>query len=316
MKVRKIKLNPILSDEETADLAGVHLSVDYCKHLYTENVDVYCAQSGKCLAKFRKGVIPKKVQKSAYENLKGAAPALDNRGVAAGWDEELVQSVVKREGALGYVRDPGSLRFRLKLKDGTISKTNRAVPVNSGVIGYMDRNPRFPNCRQTAFNQKHFDKFKRAYPIIKCVDNLYAELMPKEYALQRSEADRTSKDYVIKNTAFTTVTVNSNWQTAVHTDKGDFEQGFGNLVALRAGEFKGGYFVLPKWGFGFDLRNGDILLADVHQWHGNTPIIKVDKGAVRLSLVMYYRKNMIYCGTADQELEIVKNRKRGQKING
>lgn len=202
------------------------------------------------------------------------------------------------------------------MKDGSLSKTNRAVPVKSNIIGYMDRNPRFPNCRQTSFNEKQLQNFKKAYPIIKCVDKYYAKLMPEKYALQRSEADNTSKDFVIKNTAFTTVTVNKNWQTAVHKDKGDFENGFGNLIALRAGEFKGGYFVLPKWGVGFDLQNGDLLLTDVHQWHGNTPIHNVDPKAVRISLVMYYRKNMINCGTAAEELEKVKRRKKGDKING
>jgi hypothetical protein len=139
--------------------------------------------------------------------------------------------------------------------------------------------------------------------------------MPNEYKLQREVADNTSKDFVIPDTAFTTVTVNKNWQTAVHTDKGDFEEGFGNLVALRKGRYTGGYFVVPKWGVAFDLQNCDLLLVDVHQWHGNTPINKIDDDAKRISLVMYYRKNMINCGTADEENEFAKKRKEGTKLN-
>ena len=72
---------------------------------------------------------------------------------------------------------------------------------------------------------------------------------------------------------------------------------------------------MPKWGVAFDIQNCDLLLVDVHQWHGNTPITKIDENATRVSLVMYYRSNMIHCGTAEQEYEIVKNRKLGDKIN-
>jgi hypothetical protein len=63
----------------------------------------------------------------------------------------------------------------------------------------------------------------------------------------------------------------------------------------------------------FDMQNGDVLLVDVHQWHGNTPI-KADPGAVRLSLVMYYREKMIHCGTMEEELKRVQKRKKGDKL--
>ena len=53
---------------------------------------------------------------------------------------------------------------------------------------------------------------------------------------------------------------------------------------------------------------------DVHQWHGNTPMIKQDAKATRLSLVMYYRADMIKCGSMKDELKIAQNRKRNQKM--
>jgi hypothetical protein len=56
-------------------------------------------------------------------------------------------------------------------------------------------------------------------------------------------------------------------------------------------------------------------LVDVHQWHGNTPLIKEDKNATRLSLVMYYRENMIKCGTMEEEIKRAKTRKHGTKLN-
>lgn len=290
--VNVIKLKARLSDDEAKKLAGNLLSENDYNTLITTDTDVYDEETGDCIAKFRKKVIPSNIAKNAYDNLKSAAKPSSNRAVGSG--------------------EPSKLRRK---SDGTISNTNIVKQVNSGIIGYFDRNPRFPYCRQTAFNEKQFSKFKKAYPIIKFVDTMYAKLMPDHYALQRAEADKTSQDFVIKNTAFTTVTVNSNWQTAVHTDAGDFEKGFGNLVALRSGRYTGGYFVVPKWGVAFDLQQCDLLLVDVHQWHGNTPINKIDEDAKRVSLVMYYRKNMISCGSAEEEMNIVKRRQRGEKIN-
>tara|TARA_R100000773_G_scaffold15254_2_gene13879 strand:+ start:261 stop:1157 length:897 start_codon:yes stop_codon:yes gene_type:complete len=295
---KQLYIKPRLTDDQAKQLSGELLSDKDYNKLITYDADVYCEETGSCIAKFRKKIIPSNIAETAYENLKTAAKPTNNRG-----------------GSLGEKDDKGnSTMYRIK-KDGTQSKTNSSMTAaNSGIIGYFDRNARFPYCRQTSFNINEFSKFKKAYPIIKLVDTKYAELMPEHYARQRKQADATSQDFVIHNTAFTTVTVNKNWQTAVHTDKGDFADGFGNLVVLRKGRYTGGYFVLPKWGVAFDMQNCDLLLTDVHQWHGNTPITKIDDNATRVSLVMYYREQMIHCGSAEEEVDRAKHRKPGDKL--
>lgn len=296
-KVKVIKLHPRMSVEEADKYEGKLLKNSDIGFIVQEDIDIYDAESGKCLAKYRKNVIPADLIKQAYDALLPAATPTDARGNATGKNDE------------------GKAVTQRLLKNGKLDKVTRAAKlVNSGIIGFFERTVRFPNCRLTAFNRHHMDKFKEAYPIIKLVDNWYSKLMPEHYKKQREVADNTSQDFVIPNTAFTTVTVNKNWQTAVHKDAGDFKDGFGNLVALRNGTYDGGYFVLVRWGVAFDLRNGDLLLVDVHQWHGNTPIVKVDKNATRLSLVMYYRENMIHCGTMEQELKRVQKRKKGEKL--
>ena len=296
MKTHKIK--PRLTDKEAAELGGSLLTEKDFNVLITYDADVFCAESGQCIAKFRKKAIPASIAQTAHKNLRTAAKVSANRGTASGVLE------TEKHATKYWVR-----------KDGVVSNTMIAPMVQSGIIGYFDRNPRMPFCRQTAWTMKQFEKFKKAYPIIKFVDTKYAELMPDHYAKQREMADRTSEDFVIRNTAFTTVTVNRNWQTAVHKDAGDFAEGFGNLVVLREGRYTGGYFVLPKWGVAFDLQNCDVLLTDVHQWHGNTPIHKIDEDAERISLVMYYRENMINCGTATEEMEVAKKRQRGESLS-
>lgn len=304
--MKTVRVNPVMSVKESDAMAGKFLQG--CGTVFREDVDVFDKETGRCLAKFRRGVIPGAVQLAAYDSLLNAAKATDNRGVSTG--EVVVNDIV--QGVTQTTRR----KIRKQLRNGKISKTNVAAggAVNSGIIGFFDRGPRFPYCRLTAFNQYEFDKFKKAYPILKLVDMKYAELMPEEYGRQRDLVSKTSPDFVIKGTVFTTVTVNKNWQTAVHKDKGDFKNGFGNLTALRKGTFTGGFLVLPRWDVGFDIQNGDLLLMDVHQWHGNTPIVKDDPKAVRLSLVMYYREKMIHCKSMKEELKKVKTRKYGTTL--
>lgn len=297
--VKILKIKPLMTQDEAQGMIGNMLKAQDCKQLVTYDADVFCSETGVCIAKFRKHVIAPNIQEVAYESLKIAATPTNNRGSAGGVKDE-----------------QGKVTAPRKLKSGKVSKTLIAnSQVSSGIVGYFDRTARTPNCRLTAFNQHHMPKFKLAYPIIKVVDNFYKQLMPKEYKAQEAMAKKTSPDFVIKGTVFTTVTVNKNYQTAAHTDSGDFKGGFGNLVAMRKGQYDGCYLVAVRWGVGFDLQNGDLLLMDVHQVHGNTPMIKLTKDATRLSLVMYYREKMINCGSLEEELHTVKNRKHGTKLN-
>lgn len=276
--------------EET--LKGKLLWPDAYDMLITEDCDVFDRDTGKCILKFRKWIIPKSVSATAFNNLRTAAQPSMNRATASKENQK---------------------ERRVKL-DWTLSKTSEADPVNSGIVGYFDRYARTPYCRQTAFTMKHIEKFRKAYPIIKCVDTLYATLMPDNYKAQREKAESTNPDFVITDTAFTTITVNSNWQTAVHTDSWDFLGWFGNLTVIRAGEYSGGYFCLPEWRIWVDMQTGDILLVDVHSWHGNTPIKGIKGSFERLSLVMYYRDNMIECWTMAEELERAKRLWPNSKI--
>lgn len=296
-KVKTLKLYPIITIKESDELAGKMVTNNMVETLIDFDCDLYDAESGNCLAKFRKNVIPSQMCVDAYNNLKTAAMRTDSRPTASGADGEEKAS-----------------QYRVR-KDGQASKqTVSKSYVYSGVIGHYDRSPRHPFCRTTAFTMHEGPKYAKGLPLVRFVDAMYKKLMPKEYKLQRAMADKTAQDFVIKGTSFTTVTVNKNYSTAIHKDAGDFKDGFGNLVALRKGEFEGNYLTLPRWGVGFDLRNGDLLLMDVHQWHGNTPMLKHHESAVRLSLVMYYRENMIYCDTAKNETKKAQKRVKGTKL--
>lgn len=301
--VKQIRLESKLSDESADKLAGTFLTDESYGLVVTEDADVY-KPDGTILLKFRKNCIPSSQCSSAYPVFMKAAVPTDNRGLAAG-----PISPNKVHGNPIFKDDH---RVSLLKRDGTVSKIYRATEVMSGIIGYFDRNTRFPYCRLTAFNINQPQLFAKAMPFIRTVDSVFAKEMPERYQAQLEIVKQTSKDFVISQTAFTTVTVNRNFRTAVHKDAGDLKEGFGVMTALRAGKFSGGYTCFPAFRVAVDMATGDVLMADVHEWHGNTPFIGKPGLYERLSCVFYYREHMKECGSAEEELERAKNLPSGK----
>lgn len=166
-------------------------------------------------------------------------------------------------------------------------------------------------CRKTAFAKHYFEKFQKGIPFVEYIDKKYAELCPEHHRKQMAIAMGTNRNYRIADTSFTTVTVNRNFQTAVHKDAGDYPDGFGNLIIYREGEYKGAYFCLPEFRAAIDMQNCDILFADVHRWHGNTPFLETSKDYLRIAFVMYYREYMYLCKQPSQELFNIKMNQTG-----
>ncbi len=305
MSVLQIRLKDedCLTDEQAEALAGIKLDDNSYRQVIRTDADVY-KPDGSLLLRFRRNIIPYHTVANAYKPLRKAASASHNRGLAAGFIQQNKDDELNKKIPMAQV---APTRYRRVRKDGSLSNTVTAAIVNSGIIGYFDRYPRIPYCRQTAFNIDYHAEFRDdIYPYIKAIDRLYEELVPEAYAKQRKLADTTSQDFVIRGTAFTTVTVNKNWQTAVHKDAGDYPEGFGNLAVIEAGKYQGGYTCFPKYRVAVDVRTSDFLAMDVHEWHGNTPIIPSAGRYERVSVVCYYRENLWKCGTADQELERAK----------
>jgi hypothetical protein len=218
---------------------------------------------------------------------------------------------------------------RLQQYNGTRSYT-QATP--SAIIGAADPQGQYRYCRLTAWTGDEVDKFNGLTPLFQRIGELFAENVPERFATQMSYVKRTQPEWVIKGSPFTTITVNNSYPTGVHTDKGDLEEGFSNLAVLRRGDeslteggrlplgYVGGIFVFTEYRVGVDMQDGDLLLMDAHQWHGNTAMTclvcgdpiglgeqrkdHADLCAVeRISIVSYYRTKMAECGTAEEEAE-------------
>lgn len=297
--MREIRLSCAIGPQEAAKFAGKKLDESSFDFLFEdEDVRVF-KPDGSLLLCFRAKAVAPALCQQAHSALREAAGKTNNRGIAAGFDGEEAKARTKRLKA-----------------DGSRSNTSVAYggDVESGVVGFFDRYTRIPFCRQTAFTRNFPARLAAARPMIEEIDRVFRESVPDRYAAQKAVADRTHPDFRIGSTAFTTVTVNRNWQTAVHQDAGDLKEGFGVLTASRFGEFSGGYFVLPAFRVAVNMKLGDVLLADVHEWHGNTPIRGLPGRFERVSFVLYYRQNMHRCGSAAQELERAKSRVKGMPL--
>lgn len=287
--VQIIKCKNYLTTQEAEKLKAKFIDSSHYDTLINTDTDAF-DMHGNLLFRYRKNAIPFEILKLGYDSFKGSIIAGGGRGVAAG----------------GYIK-------RVK-KDGTISNFDTSPIVESGNVGYMDARPGGGTtavCRKTAFARDYFDKFKEGIPFVEYIDKKYQELCPEHYKKQIAIAKGTNRNYRIADTSFTTVTVNRNFQTAVHKDAGDFPDGFGNLIVYREGDYSGGYFCLPEYRVAIDMQNCDILFADVHKWHGNTPFIDCSEDYLRIAFVMYYREYMYKCKQPKEELFNIKMSQTG-----
>lgn len=303
--MKQISVKQVLDSEQIKKLEGTFITEGHINHLIEEDTKVV-NQSGKLVAVLIKNAISKKIldySRNAFR--KAGKRGSNNRGMASGLISQFYK-VGDKIGERTIGKIDGTRYTPINIKNGKLSKTSYALTVNSSTIGFSDRYPRIPYCRTTSFTQKHLEHYKRTIPYIKEVDNLYKEHAPYNYNLQKKIADETSQDFIIKGTSFTTATVNRNYRTACHYDNGDFKYGFGNLGVLSVGNYKGGYTVIPKYGIGLDVKDGDVALFDVHELHGNTEIKHIGFSE-RISVVCYYREKMIYCGDSAYELNRAKS---------
>jgi Oxygenase domain of the 2OGFeDO superfamily len=234
------------------------------------DADVYTSE-GKLLLRFRKSALSDKHINDFYDSIISFAKnTTSNRGNATGSKKRNINNNPKvMSNIFGYF--------------------DRWAPAQKVIFRKLGKKPEV-SVRECRFNQDHPEKYKKTIPLIQDIDALYAKLTPDQYKLQRKKANETH--FKIPNTSFTTVTTNVNYQTATHTDKGDDDEGFGNLAVIEHGKYTGGETCFPQYGLGVDVRTGDILFMDVHQPHSNLPIVKKEEDTIRLSIVCYLRKKV------------------------
>lgn len=171
-------------------------------------------------------------------------------------------------------------------------KYERSSTVHSTVAGYIDSsNHKYP-CRLTKFSREHFQAYQTGVPLLQYIDTCFKTTLPSQYEAQLTYAEKTP--FRIADTAFTTVTMNYNFQTAIHVDKGDCKEGFGILVVFSDG-ITGGELLFPRYRLRIKVETGDLLFMNVHEYHCNLPITQQTPAGYRLSLVCYLREKLLDC---------------------
>ncbi len=188
--------------------------------------------------------------------------------------------------------------------------------VESGIAGWFDRYPRIPYGRATSYTKNNFDKFSKSFSFLQKLNQAYKDLLPSRWKNQNEAASKIDKQFLVPETVFTTITVNRNFRTAAHRDAGDLHTGISNLLVLsNDGKYEGGYLILPEIRAAVNVRPGDLLLINNHQYiHGNTPIIEKE-GSKRISLVCYFRENMLKLGEKEYEdyrFEFIESRRKNE----
>jgi len=258
-------------DNKLEKVMNKKLKKDDIETIINHDADVYTID-GKLLLRFRKNKLKKQNIDAFYNNIiKFALTTTSNRGSASGSKKKNVYN------------NP-------KIMSNIIGYFDKLSPQHKSLFKKMGKPLPKITVRETRFTADYPDKFNKTIPLIKEIDKYYEEFIPEHYKKQKKKANQTP--FHIADTAFTTVTTNVNYQTTVHTDKGDDPDGFGNLVVIENGKYSGGETCFPQYGIGVDVRTGDLLYMDVHQPHGNLPIELENTEAKRLSIVCYLRKSI------------------------
>ena len=286
-----VKAKRFLSEKQAQELIGRKANQNDYNQLITEKCIV--EHNGEILFSYTPNAIPDNLIKTAYKSIKSAAGLTFNRGVAT---------------------FKGSMKKNRK-KDGTMSKTAKTrVNIKSGIIGYFDRYPRMPYCRTCAWTEHNPDKWKDVLPLIHKINNEFKENCPEIYKKQKRVADQSSKDFVINGTAFSTATVNLNWQSAFHRDARNYDGGMCGMGVIGAGKYDGGYLCFPEYKIAVNVRGTDVIVMNnTHLVHGNTNF-KGNYGEYeRISIVCYFREGIRKCKSRAEELQRAKQ--HGAKIN-
>lgn len=280
-----IRVRTTISEKEMETKVGKVLTDADYNVLLTRACTVR-SPTGPLLAVYLPGALHHHMDR-AYERLSTIRSRTENRGLAGG----------SKRFPRGATRSSG-------------------ISVMSSIVGYLD--PQGPNryCRLTAYNAKHAEGFDELLPLFQEIGGFMKDHVPERWRAQMEECDKTHPDWVIKGTPFTTITINNSYATGVHKDKGDLDKGFSALAVCTRGPVSGLRLVFPEYRVGVDMKHGDLLLMDAHQWHGNTrmrcqcgqptrpahlpgPCNKC--GAERISVVAYYRTRMKECDARDAE---------------
>lgn len=312
--IKVLNVKSLIDDKELKLKTGNYFNEDIIKHFIDYDCDCY-DENDNLLFKFRKNII--KNNDLALKCFHKVALNRDNSRGASGGEidknSNFFKNILKSDESV--ILDN---KYMYQKKGQT---TKHSQYIYSSAIGNFDTTHRFGQklpCRMTRITKRYLNQLVEGIDYLEELSDLYKLLNEKKWEEQYEVAKH--KDWNIGLTPFTTLTINRNLRTGLHQDKGDFG-GWATISVVEEGKFNGGYFMMPKFGVGIDIRQGDLLCADVHQFHCNSELYTTEeqdkyneenckmykdviinmnvKGSEykfsRISFVAYCRKNMNKC---------------------
>ena len=190
---------------------------------------------------------------------------------------------------------PAAARAARKRYVTTQPRANRCY---SNVLGTIDRSGRLPFGRLTATTVRRYEDFEANVPFYHEVNDVLRETHPDKFEILNERfAEVKDERYNLFGTAFTTITINNNFQVAYHRDGNNAENAVAALAVIETGEWSGGEFVFPELRIGFDIREGDIFVGDNQGLiHGMLPFEPADmeaNGCENVMFVFYQRDSII-----------------------
>tara|TARA_R110000744_G_scaffold79941_3_gene156920 strand:- start:2695 stop:3567 length:873 start_codon:yes stop_codon:yes gene_type:complete len=271
-----------------------------CHNTYNTDIDIYDKITGDIILSFKKKVI----EEEYYDFHKGIVSqsrilSMD-RGNAAGkttiaglkqhkenWKTYPVELLTKNGEHQEESKVSGAY---YRYNDGRVSKRSKSNSVRSSTIGGFDKNARNP-CRLTYFTKNNIDKYQTIFPISQKISDLYFSYFPDRWLYQYESYSKCPENFIIPNTNFSSITLNHDFRTASHRDKGDYKKGLTCFTVKKCGKFSGGELCFPEYGIGVNVEQGDLLMFNPHEVHCNNAL----NGDGRMSMVFYLREKMELC---------------------
>jgi hypothetical protein len=280
---RQIHLTTELSDDDAEKFRQVRLLHEHkpklVDRLVSDQVQVY-KPNGELLLALVKEILDEDLCNKAFELLEQVKGDPSNR-----------PEIIGKGARTQSVRKDGTVGLRV----GVSSSVLKAYGGKTDFLGhyrYRNSAPGVLDCKLTGWTRSKPNIYHDVMPFIHEVTKVYKTFLPIAYKRQMEYVDTVPEAHKIRGTAFTTLYVLKNAPTAVHTDDMDIRTGFGVMASL--GGWKGGELYFPKYRVAVDYRPSDVILADVHELHGNFPLIE----GIRVACVFFVREGIHECPTS------------------
>jgi len=195
-------------------------------------------------------------------------------------------------------------------------RTRKALPTKSSVFGALPRVPmRNDFCRLSNKTYEEKENMKRLMSFQKILCDVYKEHLPELYNKDLEFVrENVDDDYRLVDTPYTTVNINVNHAIKYHKDNGNVKGSYSNVLILKE-KCYGGELVLPEYGIALEQSDGALcIFKGQEEIHGVMPILPIDEGFYRASIVFYTLAQLKHCYPYKEEVTRLNIKKRERAV--